>query len=177
MNSKRGFTLIELLVVIAIIGVLSGVVLSALNSARAKARDSKRISDIHGIQSALELFYLDFGDYPPLSPGGTVDETDSGACGGGWEGSEIDGNNNGIYFLESLQGLNPLGKKYLSIDPRNPQPVVTNGYCYYKYGPSFPGCQYKLVAYPMEANFNYPSAPSCDGWTGGGNAYIVTSPK
>lgn len=65
MNKKaRGFTLIELLVVIAIIGILSAVVLTSLNSARQKARDARRISDIKQIQLALELSYDTQGSYP-----------------------------------------------------------------------------------------------------------------
>ena len=43
-NQKKGFTLIELLVVIAIIGILSTIGLVALNGARAKARDTQRVS-------------------------------------------------------------------------------------------------------------------------------------
>ncbi|MDP2593520.1 MAG: type II secretion system protein [bacterium] len=64
MNNKKGFTLIELLVVISIIGLLSSVVLASLNSAREKARDAKRISEIREIQKALELYYDDRGYYP-----------------------------------------------------------------------------------------------------------------
>jgi prepilin-type N-terminal cleavage/methylation domain-containing protein len=56
-KSKGGFTLIELLVVIAIISLLSSVVFASLNSARAKARDAKRVSDLQQIRYALELLY------------------------------------------------------------------------------------------------------------------------
>lgn len=59
-----GFTLIELLVVVAIIGILASVVLASLNTARAKARDAKRIAEIKQIQTALELYYFDNGSYP-----------------------------------------------------------------------------------------------------------------
>ncbi|MDO8493454.1 MAG: type II secretion system protein [bacterium] len=62
---QKGFTLIELLVVIAIIGILSSVVLVSLNSARVKARDAKRISDVGSIQQALALYYDSHGFYPP----------------------------------------------------------------------------------------------------------------
>ena len=63
-GNKKGFTLIELLVVIAIIGILSSVVLASLNSARIKARDAKRISDIKQLQLALEMYYDDNSHYP-----------------------------------------------------------------------------------------------------------------
>ncbi len=56
---KRGFTLIELLVVIAIIGILAGIIMASLTSAKARARDAKRITDIKTIQLALELYYND----------------------------------------------------------------------------------------------------------------------
>lgn len=59
-----GFTLIELLVVIAIIGILSSVVLASLNTARAKARDARRLSDLKQIQAALAMYYSDNGAYP-----------------------------------------------------------------------------------------------------------------
>ncbi len=53
----KGFTLIELLVVIAIIGLLASIILVSLNSARQKARDSRRISDLRQVALALELYY------------------------------------------------------------------------------------------------------------------------
>lgn len=64
MASRNGFTLIELLVVISIIGMLAGVVLVATTGMRAKARDSRRKTDITQIRKALDLYYAKYEVYP-----------------------------------------------------------------------------------------------------------------
>lgn len=69
MRKNKGFTLIELLVVIAIIGLLATLAVVALNNARAKSRDARRVSDIKQIQTALELFYNDHNGYPAAIAG------------------------------------------------------------------------------------------------------------
>jgi len=61
---NKGFTLVEMLIVVAIIGILSSMVIVGLGSARAKARDSRRISDIRQIQNALEIYYSENRNYP-----------------------------------------------------------------------------------------------------------------
>lgn len=71
---KRGFTLIELLVVISIIGLLASIVMVSLNSARAKARDARRLADLRQIQTALELYYDKNGQYP-ISSGCVADDS------------------------------------------------------------------------------------------------------
>lgn len=71
MKKQSGFTLIELLVVIAIIGLLSTLAVVALNNARLKSRDAKRVSDVKQIQTALELYYNDANAYPATVTGGS----------------------------------------------------------------------------------------------------------
>jgi prepilin-type N-terminal cleavage/methylation domain-containing protein len=70
-NKNHAFTLIELLVVIAIIGILATIVLVSLNTARAKARDARRNTDMHQYAVAMELYYD--AQKPPSFP--NIDNT------------------------------------------------------------------------------------------------------
>lgn len=78
--SKKGFTLVELLVVIAIIGILATLILLQLGGARARARDTQRISHINQIQGSMELFWEDNGQYPTQAEftSGALDQYFSG---------------------------------------------------------------------------------------------------
>jgi len=78
MKNKKAFTLIELLVVIAIIGLLATLSVLALNNARAKSRDAKRVADIKQMQTALELYFNDKQSYPAdgdITAGGSITST------------------------------------------------------------------------------------------------------
>lgn len=56
-NKKNaGFTLIELLITISIIAILVGIVTATFSSVQAKARDSRRKTDLDAFKKALELY-------------------------------------------------------------------------------------------------------------------------
>lgn len=63
-QAKKGFTIIELLIVIAIIVILAGLVLTNVQGAQSKARDSQRLSDINSMFTALEAQHGDDNFYP-----------------------------------------------------------------------------------------------------------------
>lgn len=78
--NKKGFTLIELLVVIAIIALLSTLAVIALGSARKKANDAKRLSDMTQIRFALESYYTKRNTYPTTAPSGVSLGTGNATC-------------------------------------------------------------------------------------------------
>jgi len=58
---KKGFTLIELLIVIAILALLMSIIIVTLNPAELlkKSRDTKRVSDLNALRTAINLYVTD----------------------------------------------------------------------------------------------------------------------
>ncbi|CAN5709760.1 hypothetical protein BH23PAT2_BH23PAT2_02920 [soil metagenome] len=79
-SKQKGFTIIELLIVIVVIGILATITIVALGGANARARDSKRESDISSTHNAIEAYYaIGSSQYPTLTElndGTTVDGVD-----------------------------------------------------------------------------------------------------
>ncbi len=62
-KTEKGFTLIELLVVVAIIGILSGVVLVALNSAREKSKIASIKSTLKQLYNQAAINQAEYGSF------------------------------------------------------------------------------------------------------------------
>lgn len=81
-SNHRAFTLIELLIVIAIIAILAGLLLPALSSAKARAKNIKCINNLRQTSLGLRLWAHDNSDKYPwnltAAQGGSADSADWG---------------------------------------------------------------------------------------------------
>jgi len=73
MKKYQGFTVLELIIVIVILVVLSSLTLASMSSIRENNRNTKRVADIKEMQTALKMFYRDWGTYPlVVTPGAAL---------------------------------------------------------------------------------------------------------
>ncbi len=154
----RGFTLIELLVVISIVSLLSALVLSALQTARLKAYDGRKMADFRSISTALILFHEQFGRYPynylywdgtpgtygifysTLNNSGNIGACDAPASGAPGadpalnQFNNLEANNASFAYNASMQELVNAG--YLGAVPHSIS--GSSGYCYYNWSVTYP---------------------------------------
>lgn len=64
---NQGFTIVELLIVIVVIGILALLVITTYSGIQAKARNSKRQTDVASLQTQIEAFFSQNGYYPSLT--------------------------------------------------------------------------------------------------------------
>jgi len=141
-SSHKGFTLIELLVVIAIIGILASVVLASLSEVRAGARDSFRLQSLRSLQTSLELFYVQNGEYP--------------TTGGEWRGGLVNCyGGHGFGATGYIPGLVP---DYIPVLPAEPRPQWNSACFMYRSN----GTDYKVMAHGTYENCDAGSCPLQD---------------
>ena len=102
-----GFTLVELLVVLIILGLVASIagpnVMKYLGSSKAKTAKLQ----LKEIESSLELFFLDTGQYPSTEQGVKALVKNDGAI-MGW---------NGPYFKTAQVPNDPWGNSYVYLKP------------------------------------------------------------
>ncbi len=130
--------------VISIIGLLASVVFASLNSARAKARDARIISEFKEVQKALILYYDKYGRYPNETPDYTEPR---------WHGN----------FNSMAQQL--VNEGFLGAVPRGPSPQ--SEYQYYNYGGPIGGLLVTSLEAAPDTTTGIP--PSCRPWAPGLN--------
>lgn len=131
----RGFTLIELLVVVSIIGILASIALASLYTARLRARDAQRVSDMKEMQKAIELYFAQYKQFPRTDIGNSVAPRSECAQWGGHTAAQV------IYDTGHARGIYPEYITSMPTDPGMNAAANTNCYVYRSNG-----IDYKIIA-------------------------------
>ncbi len=74
-KTTQGFTIVELLIIVALMGAMASAIIASTTMVRARARDTRRMSDIKQIVNALALYWTTSSQMP-CSAGQTSNEPD-----------------------------------------------------------------------------------------------------
>jgi prepilin-type N-terminal cleavage/methylation domain-containing protein len=107
---NKGFTIIELITVVAIIAIITAITTTNFTTSKAKARDTKRVSDISQLQFALELFFDRCNQYPTVAS-----NMPNLAAGNGSNGCPV-GVTLGPTFISNLPNPPTAGDYYYAVD-------------------------------------------------------------
>lgn len=167
-KNTTGFTIVELLVVIVVIAILAAISVVAYRGIQSRARDAERVQHIKAITTALEMYYIDHGQFPTSACGSACPSPKS--INAHWA-TTVDGS---WSVLEAA-----LVPKYISSLPTDPlagksgAPAISGGY-HYDYVVlggwcSAPSGQLYLLAYQLESGKRERTFTNCD--TGSRPAY------
>jgi len=97
--------------VIAIISILTIITVSQFQTAQKKANDVARKGDLNALSKALEMYFTDYGKFPPASAGGIIQVLDNGVTGSAvWGGSFHDNASTPYVYMKVM----PIEKRLTS---------------------------------------------------------------
>lgn len=139
---QPGFTLIEMMVVVAIIGLLASMSVLTFSRQQMNSRNARRAADLKNVQTALENYTTDVGNYPKNQGSGSVVNWAADINAVGFRTNRIGGT--GAALGNYIYGLAP---NYITKLPVDPKFDTTSTCCGYVYGVSPSGSEYAFLAY------------------------------
>jgi general secretion pathway protein G len=108
---NRGFTLIEIMVVLVILGILAGLIVPRIIGRPDEARRMKAKIQIQSLETALQLYKLDTGNYPTTEQGlqALVEAPSTGELAKAWR--------EGGYLEKGQVPKDPWGNEYIYLSP------------------------------------------------------------
>lgn len=106
---NKGFTLVELLVVMIILAALAAVIVPRMFGRAEQGRRAKAISDIKGLEIAIDMYAADNGDPPTTDQGlqALVEEPTAAPLPKNWNGP----------YLKKQISTDPWGSEYVYTSP------------------------------------------------------------
>ena len=108
---NQGFTLIEIMVVLVILGILAGLIVPRIIGRPDEARRMKAKIQIQSLETALQLYKLDTGNYPSTEQGlqALVEAPPTGELAKSWR--------EGGYLEKGKVPKDPWGNDFVYLSP------------------------------------------------------------